>query len=306
MNGRRTHDVVPATTVAPQRIMQLPPPRRCGGSSTPQMPSRASTASCAPRCAAVVTSRMTKPPPSWCSWCCVRSAASGRCRHANGPPPKRSSPSCSVSGSTQSRGFSATGPPHNIPDRSGDSNARSASVDPDAARPRRTHDGDAEQESAQTLGLLNMAELRAAIAAAREAMAAADSRADAAQARLLKAQQHAETCSAELAAFTDLDEQMKALHVETLRSTDYRPKVDVPDELRQRVAEREQARIACDAATGAIEVFSREAEHTRQKAHQTDRTPRRRQAWLLRQPRTTRRPSGLPAPPAMAQTASRS
>jgi hypothetical protein len=109
-------------------------------------------------------------------------------------------------------------------------------------------------------------EARTLLTELQQAEREADAASDAAQAALHRAQQHAEACAAELAAFADIDTELRQLHVEALRSGDIRPQIVVPPELRQRLAERDAAKVALDAATSAVPVFAKEAEHARQEA----------------------------------------
>jgi hypothetical protein len=113
---------------------------------------------------------------------------------------------------------------------------------------------------------LSEAEARALLAERQQTMRDAASASDAAQAALHRAQQHVEACAAELAGFVDIDEQLKALHIEALRGGAIRPQIVVSPELRRRITEHEQARLACDAAAAAVSVFAKEAEHARQEA----------------------------------------
>jgi hypothetical protein len=103
------------------------------------------------------------------------------------------------------------------------------------------------------------AEARRRLAELQQAQREAEAASDAAVAALLRAQQHVEACRAEVEVFNDIDAQLRELHVEALRGGDIRPQITVPPELRQRISEHEQARLALDAAIGAVPVFEREA-----------------------------------------------
>src|ERR1700733_1742685 len=60
---------------------------------------------------------MTKRQPGCCSWCCARSAASGRCRHANGRRQDAVRRHVRRTVHRRVEGSTATDPPHRIPDR---------------------------------------------------------------------------------------------------------------------------------------------------------------------------------------------
>ena len=62
-----------------------------------------------------------------------------------------------------------------------------------------------------------------------------------------------------VATFAGLDDEVRELTSEAVRGGEGRPRIDVPDALRERIGQRDAARLAFDAATAAIEVFAREA-----------------------------------------------
>ena len=107
---------------------------------------------------------------------------------------------------------------------------------------------------------LTEAEVRGQLVELQQAARDAETASEAAQQAFRRAQEHAAGCADELAQFASLDDELKQLHVAALRSTEGdRPQITVPPELRQRISEHEQARLALDAASGAIPVFEREA-----------------------------------------------
>jgi hypothetical protein len=114
--------------------------------------------------------------------------------------------------------------------------------------------------------LLTEAQRRERISAAREVAATATAHAEAAQAALQRAQQHVESCRGELSSFDDIVEQLRVIHVEALRGDAFRPRIDLPDELRARLTARDEAHVALEAATAALPTFEREAEVARTEA----------------------------------------
>jgi hypothetical protein len=96
-------------------------------------------------------------------------------------------------------------------------------------------------------------EMRTALAAANEAHRVAEAKLSDANTAADRAQRHVADCKSALAAFTMLDDDVTAATVSALRSEAGR--VDLPDDLRQRLAHREIARVDAVAAERAADVL---------------------------------------------------
>jgi hypothetical protein len=109
-------------------------------------------------------------------------------------------------------------------------------------------------------------EQRAVLVQRKQAREVADAALLRAGEAMQRAQRHVAACGAALAGFDDLDDAITDATIEALRSGEGRPRVDVPDHLRQRITERDAARAALAGAERAAEVFARELAASRGRA----------------------------------------
>ena len=114
-------------------------------------------------------------------------------------------------------------------------------------------------------------QLRADLRAARDAYRQAVIERDTAATVAARARAHLDHCAAELSGFGGLDDQIAEFTTEALRQAEQRPRIDLPDQLRDRLTDRERARVEHGAAERAFATLSAELHQAKARADEMQR-----------------------------------